>query len=261
MIIQHNMQAMNSSRMLGIVTGQQRKSTEKLSSGYKINRAADDAAGLSISEKMRKKIRGLNRGKTNTMDGVSFVQVGDGAMGQVADMIQRMNVLAVQAANGTNSSSDREAIQGEISELKTEIDRINDTTKFNEMNVFLPENDTDHAEVELSVSGTADAHDDLNFFRGDDGHLAGIVFHGKRVTWNDIDPGLYNTATNTFNKGLYKWNANDNGTAYTDSYKDAVYAVPKSGQFSFEFNVEEDGAKPPTALWQGATCRTTTRRA
>ena len=199
MIIQHNMQAMNSSRMLGIVTGQQRKSTEKLSSGYKINRAADDAAGLSISEKMRKKIRGLNRGKTNTMDGVSFVQVGDGAMGQVADMIQRMNVLAIQAANGTNSDSDREAIQSEISHLKTEIDRINDTTKFNEMNVFLPDED-EQPQVELSVSGTPDTHSDLNFFTGDDGKTpAGVIFHGRRIQWSDIDADLYDPATKTFN--------------------------------------------------------------
>lgn len=175
MIIQHNIQAMNSSRMLGITTGLQAKSTEKLASGYRINRAADDAAGLAISEKMRKKIRGLNRGQDNTMDGISFVQVGDGAMGQVADMIQRMNVLAVQAANGTNSASDREAIQGEVSHLKKEIDRINETTKFNEMNVFL-QDEPNIAEVELSVTGKPDTHDDLNFFRDDNGNAAGIMF-------------------------------------------------------------------------------------
>lgn len=200
MIIQHNIQAMNSSRMLGITTGLQAKSTEKLASGYRINRAADDAAGLAISEKMRKKIRGLNRGQDNTMDGISFVQVGDGAMGQVADMIQRMNVLAVQAANGTNSASDREAIQGEVSHLKKEIDRINETTKFNEMNVFL-QDEPNIAEVELSVTGKPDTHDDLNFFRDDNGNAAGIIFHGYRVKWEDIDADLYDAKTNTFHKG------------------------------------------------------------
>ena len=246
MIIQHNMQAMNSSRMLGIVTGQQRKSTEKLSSGYKINRAADDAAGLSISEKMRKKIRGLNRGKTNTMDGVSFVQVGDGAMGQVADMIQRMNVLAIQAANGTNSDSDREAIQSEISHLKTEIDRINDTTKFNEMNVFLPDED-EQPQVELSVSGTPDTHSDLNYFTGDDGKTpAGVIFHGRRIQWSDIDADLYDPATKTFKKGSYTWEWDGTPKKYEDNYKDPVYADPKKGKYYLNFTVAKDGTKLPT---------------
>ena len=102
MVVQHNMQAMNSSRMLGITSNQQAKSTEKLSSGYKINRAADDAAGLSISEKMRKQMRGLDRASTNAQDGVSAVQTAEGALTEVHDMLQRMNELAVQAANGTN---------------------------------------------------------------------------------------------------------------------------------------------------------------
>ena len=132
MVVQHNMQAMNSSRMLNITTGQQAKSTEKLSSGYKINRAADDAAGLSISEKMRKQIRGLDRASTNAEDGVSAVQTAEGALTEVHDMLQRMNELAVQAANGTNSLTDRQSIQDEIDQLTTEIDRVAETTKFNE---------------------------------------------------------------------------------------------------------------------------------
>ena len=132
MVVQHNMQAMNSSRMLNITTGQQAKSTEKLSSGYKINRAADDAAGLSISEKMRKQIRGLDRASTNAEDGVSAVQTAEGALTEVHDMLQRMNELAVQAANGTNSITDRQSIQDEIDQLTTEIDRVAETTKFNE---------------------------------------------------------------------------------------------------------------------------------
>ena len=132
MVVQHNMQAMNSQRMLNVTTGQQAKSTEKLSSGYRINRAADDAAGLAISEKMRKQIRGLDRASTNAQDGVSAVQTAEGALGEVQDMLQRMNELAVQSANGTNSESDRTAIQNEIDQLSTEIDRVSETTKFNE---------------------------------------------------------------------------------------------------------------------------------
>ncbi len=132
MVVQHNMQAMNANRMLGITAGSQAKSTEKLSSGYKINRAADDAAGLTISEKMRKQIRGLDRAATNAEDGVSAVQTAEGALTEVHDMLQRMNELATQAANGTNSESDRQAIQAEIDQLVTEIDRVAETTKFNE---------------------------------------------------------------------------------------------------------------------------------
>ena len=133
MVVQHNMQAMNASRMLNITSGNQAKSTEKLSSGFRINRAADDAAGLSISEKMRKQNRGLDQGSTNAQDGVSAVQTAEGALTEVHSMLQRMNELAVQASNGTNSESDRTSIQNEIDQLTTEIDRVAETTKFNEM--------------------------------------------------------------------------------------------------------------------------------
>ena len=132
MVVQHNLTAMNSNRMLGITQGTLSKSTEKLSSGYKINRAADDAAGLSISEKMRKQIRGLDQASSNAEDGISAVQTAEGALQEVTDMLQRMNELAVQAANGTNSETDRQSIQDEISQLTTEIDRVAETTKFNE---------------------------------------------------------------------------------------------------------------------------------
>ena len=132
MVVQHNMQAMNANRMLNVTTSQQAKATEKLSSGYKINRAADDAAGLSISEKMRKQIRGLDQASTNAQDGISAVQTAEGALTEVHSMLQRMNELATQAANGTNSESDRQSIQDEIDQLTTEIDRVAETTKFNE---------------------------------------------------------------------------------------------------------------------------------
>ena len=132
MVVQHNLTAMNANRMLGITTGQQAKSSEKLASGYRINRAADDAAGLTISEKMRKQIRGLDRASTNAQDGVSAVQTAEGALTEVHSMLQRMNELAVQASNGTNSAGDRQALQNEIAQLTTEIDRVAETTKFNE---------------------------------------------------------------------------------------------------------------------------------
>ena len=154
MVVQHNLQAMNSNRMLGITTSSQAKTTEKLSSGYKINRAADDAAGLSISEKMRKQIRGLDQASANAQDGISSVQTAEGALGEVHDMLQRMNELAVQAANGTNSTSDRTAIQNEIDQLTTEIDRVAETTKFNE--TYLLKGDPDSS---LTKTITLKPHD------------------------------------------------------------------------------------------------------
>ena len=140
MVVQHNMQAANANRMLGITSGAQAKSTEKLSSGYKINRAADDAAGLTISEKMRKQIRGLDKASSNAQDGVSSVQTAEGALTEVHSMLQRMNELAVQSANGTNSSDDRQAIQDEVDQLTTEIDRVAETTKFNEIYLLKGDN-------------------------------------------------------------------------------------------------------------------------
>ncbi|MCI8927310.1 MAG: flagellin [Lachnospiraceae bacterium] len=132
MVVQHNLTAMNSNRMLGLTTKTQAKSTEKLSSGYKVNRAADDAAGLAISEKMRRQIRGLTQASLNAQDGISAVQTAEGALNEVHDMLQRMNELAVKAANGTNQTEDRAYIQNEINALVDEIDRVQQTTTFNE---------------------------------------------------------------------------------------------------------------------------------
>ncbi len=140
MVVQHNLKAMNSNRMLGVTQKAVAGSTEKLSSGYKINRAADNAAGLSISEKMRKQIRGLTQASANAEDGISSVQTAEGALQEVTDMLQRMNELAVQAANGTNSVTDRQYIQDEVDQLVTEIDRVAETTKFNE--TYLLKGDT-----------------------------------------------------------------------------------------------------------------------
>ena len=133
MVVQHNMTAANANRMLGITTGELAKATEKLSSGYKVNRAADDASGLSISEKMRKQIRGLTQASANAQDGISMVQTAEGALTEVHDMLQRMNELAVKAANGTLSSADRSNVQDELDQLTSEIDRVSTTTKFNEL--------------------------------------------------------------------------------------------------------------------------------
>ena len=136
MVVQHNMTAMNANRQLGITTGAQAKSTEKLSSGYRINRAGDDAAGLTISEKMRSQIRGLNKASSNAQDGVSLIQVAEGALNETHSILQRMNELATQAANDTNTTADRNAIQAEINQLSSEINRIQSTTQFNTMNLI-----------------------------------------------------------------------------------------------------------------------------
>lgn len=136
MVVQHNLTAANTNRQLGITTSGLQKSTEKLSSGYKINRAADDAAGLSISEKMRNQIRGLNKASDNAQDGISLVQTAEGALNEVHSMLQRMSELSVQAANGTNDITDRSSINDEIQQLKTEIQRVGSTTQFNKMNIL-----------------------------------------------------------------------------------------------------------------------------
>lgn len=136
MVIQHNIQALNANRMLGEVTSKQSKSVKKLSSGYKINSAADDAAGLSISEKMRCQIRGLGKASSNAQDGVSLIQVAEGALSEVHSVLHRMNELATQAANDTNTSTDRDQIKSEIDQLGKEIDRIASATQFNTMNLL-----------------------------------------------------------------------------------------------------------------------------
>ena len=136
MVVQHNLSAMNTNRQMGVVTSALQKSTEKLSSGYKINRAGDDAAGLSISEKMRSQIRGLNKASDNAQDGISLIQVAEGALNETHSILQRMNELATQAANDTNTSVDRQSIKDEITQLNEELDRISTTTQFNKKNLL-----------------------------------------------------------------------------------------------------------------------------
>ena len=153
MVVQHNLRAMNSNRMLGVTSSTQSKSTEKLSSGYKINRAADDAAGLAISEKMRRQIRGLTQASANAQDGISCVQTAEGALNEVHDMLQRMNELAVKAANGTNQEEDRSYIQSEVDALVDEIDRVSTTTTFNEKMLLDGKFDE---KLQVGAEGTAD---------------------------------------------------------------------------------------------------------
>lgn len=154
MVVQHNMSAMNANRMLSGVASAQSKSTEKLSSGYRINRAADDAAGLSISEKMRGQIRGLNQASTNAQDGISLIQTAEGALNESHSILQRMRELAVQAANGTETDDDREAVQNEIEQLQSELTRISDTTEFNTMKLL--DGSMSGSKVNASVSKTAE---------------------------------------------------------------------------------------------------------
>ena len=156
MVVQHNMAAMNANRMLSGVSSAQSKSTEKLSSGYRINRAADDAAGLSISEKMRGQIRGLNQASTNAQDGISLIQTAEGALNESHSILQRMRELSVQAANGTETDDDREAVQNEIEQLQSELTRISDTTEFNTMKLL--DGSRSGSDVSVSVSKSAEAN-------------------------------------------------------------------------------------------------------
>lgn len=156
MVVQHNMSAMNANRMLSGVASAQSKSTEKLSSGYRINRAADDAAGLSISEKMRSQIRGLNQASTNAQDGISLIQTAEGALNEQHSILQRMRELAVQASNGTETNDDREAVQNEIEQLQSELTRISDTTEFNTMKLL--DGSQSGSKVQASVSKSAGAN-------------------------------------------------------------------------------------------------------
>ncbi len=216
MIVQHNITAMNANRMLGLTTGSLAKSTEKLSSGYRINRAADDAAGLSISEKMRKQIRGLSQASTNAEDGISAVQTAEGALTEVHSMLQRMNELAVQAANGTMSEEDRQSVQDEIDSLVTEIDRVSETTKFNE--IYL-----------LKGSGEKDATE--------------TVVTAMTAKFTDMVGGeatIQQTSNVTFgaNNGETQWYAKDGTIALTVADIAAKLTTDKDGNVIFKAGEE-----------------------
>ena len=227
MVVQHNMQAANANRMLNITTGAQSKSTEKLSSGYRINRAADDAAGLSISEKMRKQIRGLDKASSNAEDGVSSVQTAEGALTEVHSMLQRMNELAVQASNGTNSDTDRGAIQDEISQLTTEIDRVAETTKFNETYLLKGGNGTKDVYMnghDAGLKGTLTDSATTATFKV----AAGALDAGKSVTIGGKDYTIGSTLAET--KALAKAATNTSFTVDDTKYNvDAAGKITKDG--------------------------------
>ena len=224
MVVQHNMQAANANRMLNITTGAQSKSTEKLSSGYRINRAADDAAGLSISEKMRKQIRGLDKASSNAEDGVSSVQTAEGALTEVHSMLQRMNELAVQASNGTNSDTDRGAIQDEISQLTTEIDRVAETTKFNETYLLKGGNGTKDVYMnghDAGLKGTLTDSATTATFKV----AAGALDAGKSVTIGGKDYTIGSTLAET--KALANAAVTDKKSFTVDDTKYNVSAAGK----------------------------------
>ena len=227
MVVQHNLTAMNSNRMLGLTQSSQAKSTEKLSSGYKINRAADDAAGLSISEKMRKQIRGLTQASANAEDGISTVQTAEGALNEVQDMLQRMNELAVKASNGTNSENDRTYIQNEIDQLTTEIDRVAETTKFNE--TYLLKGDKDAVKGYSYTYGTETAAA-ATFATGKDVTATGANTNAQlKVATATANNAEEAAAQNDLLKALQKSGARLTIAAGVDGSKTANIAISVDG--------------------------------
>ena len=256
MVVQHNMQAANANRMLGVTTSAQSKSTEKLSSGYKINRAADDAAGLSISEKMRKQIRGLDKASSNAQDGVSAVQTAEGALTEVHSMLQRMNELATQAANGTNSDTDRSSIQDEIDQLTTEIDRVSETTKFNETYLLKGNVDGTSSDVKVAAhdaglagkltdkgNGTTVFNLDKELANGDKVTIAGKEYTiGKTSNGSVLDKDDLNNSTTGYDTAANVGNATLNigdsvsysGKTYTLTDKVASSSVTGTNGNTFQ---------------------------
>jgi flagellin len=246
MVVQHNLTAMNSNRMLGLTQSTQAKSTEKLSSGYRVNRAADDAAGLAISEKMRKQIRGLTQASSNAQDGISAVQTAEGALNEVQDMLQRMNELAVKAANGTNSKSDRAAIQDEVDQLITEIDRVSTTTKFNETYLLKGTNSDgtqgkltySTANTKLNAIDSAKGYAELTLGAKADGNFGAanvdstkykkttIAFDSKNyVVVDSIEAGDTNSTAATFSKISENIISTDATAKVFDSLESAMKAI------------------------------------
>lgn len=244
MIIQHNLLAMNSNRQLGINTKNMKKTTEKLSSGYRINRAADDAAGLAMSEKMRRQIRGLNQSGENIQDGVGYVQTADGALEEAQGILQRMNELAVQSANGTNTAEDRKYIDGEVQQLKKELDRIFSTTSFNEKPIWVPNEgemvqiDTDYkpavtiGQARTIISITNDNCGVLSYGN----YTVNAADTGVSVSWTGYDGNSYSTEEidwDTLKANNYSFEMSD----YFGDKTDANNPLYVSGQPVFTHRV------------------------
>ena len=215
MVVQHNLTAMNANRQLGITTGAQAKSSEKLSSGYRINRAGDDAAGLKISEKMRSQIRGLDKASSNAQDGISLIQTAEGALGEAHSILQRMNELAVQGANDTNESIDRDAINEELSALTSELDRIASTTQFNKQNLL----DGSFTSKNLQVGANSDQKISISI--GEMNSKA-LGLHNIAGTTTQSQTGKKVTG---FTFGKYSTAATDSKKAFSDQKKDAIKSL------------------------------------
>jgi len=238
MVVQHNLTAMNANRQLGITTGAQAKSSEKLSSGYRINRAGDDAAGLKISEKMRSQVRGLNKASSNAQDGISLIQTAEGALNEAHSILQRMNELSVQGANDTNQNIDRDAINQELTALTEELDRISTTTQFNKQNLL----DGSFSDKKLQVGANAgqsinitigkmDAKSlgltDIKYFEGQKSvSYAGISYMGTDYTY-DVNK------TAEQNKAAFKAAATETGKA---AFTKDMIAMTESGKFNLASN-------------------------
>lgn len=248
MVVQHNLTAMNANRQLGITTGAQAKSSEKLSSGYRINRAGDDAAGLKISEKMRSQIRGLDKASDNAQDGISLIQTAEGALNEAHSILQRMNELSVQGANDTNQSIDRDAINQELTALTEELDRISETTQFNKQNLL----DGSFSNKKLQVGANAGQSINISignmnadtlglksikYFEGRESHsYSGISYMGTEYT--------YDTSKKAdLNKKLFVSAAKKTGQA---AFTDDMIALSTNGKFyasTKEFTGRESAVK------------------
>lgn len=245
MVVAHNLLAMNANRQFNINTNLKAKSTEKLSSGYKINRASDDAAGLSISEKMRWQIRGLNRGSKNIQDGISLTQVADGALNEVHSMVHRIRELAIQSANGTNSDEDRAYIQEEVKQIKKEISRTFNTTDFNGMEIF-------RTPYTLGVSGEPT---DIKMFNtsqsSDISARGGFIFDNRRYTWGELGAKVSNGIfTEDF---AYKATGANGETIELEAKKgDSVNDVKRY----YQVTSDQEGIyvnNKPAARWEGTS--------
>ena len=219
MVVQHNLTAMNSSRQLGIVTNQQAKQSEKLASGYRINRAGDDAAGLKISEKMRSQIRGLQKASTNAQDGVSLIQTAEGALNEAHSILQRMNELAVQGANDTNASIDRDAINQELDQLTEELNRISKTTEFNKQALL----DGTFQNKKLHVGANKDQYISVTIQAMNAGAIGLTSF--TLGSSSDFTPGkLAGSAAKgySYNGKVYSAAASAKAVAVSDAKKDEI---------------------------------------
>ena len=218
MVISQNLIALTAQRQFKIAGIDRSKSAEKLSSGYRINRAADDAAGLSISEKMRRQIRGLKQADQNVQDGISLVQTADGALSEVHDMLQRMNELCVKSANSTNTSDDRGAIQTEIGDILDEIDRIGQTTTFNDQKLFTDNNNVKDPFGNFTFENGASIVD-LNRFIAENPHIINADDDGihidadPTVSWADL--GITDWENVAAGNHIYKDTANNIDFTFT----------------------------------------------